>query len=181
MQPEFRGPEIQEGVEAWIEISRQAQDPDAALEYAQRAANLRPDDPRVHESVQRSVIGTLDHDPFVAFLAETEKTYIVTLRSPRPIVVPKGRMQPEVFPTAQPTRGERALGMVWWMALGLLPAGIGALILSPFVVRRGVDVLKGQVSDNREKRLAILTIFLAFGIGALGGLFTSLLLLHMIA
>lgn len=164
-------------IERWLQLSK-VPDPRAASDYAQRAVELQPDDPRVIETVQHNVLQKLNRDSFVAFLAETDKTYIVTLRNARPIAIPKAREQPEIFPSPERTDGERAVGMVWWMVLGLIPSGIGALILSPFVMRRGLRILNRK-SDPREERLAWLSVMLAAGFGLVGAFFALLLGIHL--
>jgi hypothetical protein len=163
-----------------LKASRGARDSHLALEYAQRAADVLPDDPQVQESVQRGIFKKLRQDAFVAFLAETEKHYVITFRNPRPVVVPKARAQPEIFPEGQKTEGERVLGMLWWVILGLLPAGIGALILSPLTMGSAIHILRRRNMDAREKRLAWVTVFLAGVFGLLGMFFTLLLVLHLI-
>jgi hypothetical protein len=178
-------PEEIETLPALLEASNTAQDPQTALEYAQRAVNIQPDDPQVQQCVQRSIFSTLNQDAFVAFLAETEKHYVITFRNPRPIVVAKARTKPEIFPTSEHTKGERGQSMLWWLLLGLLPVGIGALILSPLTAGYAIDVLlQNKTTDasqaRREKRLAWVTIFLAAALGMLGMSLTLLLVLHLI-
>jgi hypothetical protein len=163
-----------------LKASRGARSPHLALEYAQRAADVLPDDPQVQESIQRGVFKKLKQDAFIAFLAETEKHYVITFRNSRPVVVPKARAQPEIFPEGQKTEGERVLGMLWWVILGLLPAGIGALILSPLTMGSAIYILRRRNMDAREKRLAWVTVFLAGVLGLLGMFFTLLLVLHLI-
>jgi hypothetical protein len=167
-------------IQALLNASRSAQDPHTALEYAQRAVDALPDDPQVQESVQRSIFSTLKQDAFVAFLAETEKHYVITFRNSRPVVVPKARTQPEVFPDRKQTDGERAQSMLWWVVLGLLPVGIGTLILSPLTIGHAIDVLWRGGTDSREKRLALVSMVLAGILGLFGMLFTLLLVLHLI-
>jgi hypothetical protein len=167
-------------VERALKASRGAKDPQVALEYAQRAADVLPDDPQVQASVQRGIFRKLNHDAFIAFLAETEKHYVITFRNSRPVVVPKARAEPEIFPPPRKTEGERVLGMLWWVILGLLPAGIGALILSPLTMGSAIDVLLKRGLDVREKRLALVTVFLAGFLGLLGMFFALLLILHLI-
>lgn len=174
--------EMRNEIDHLIKTSLEAQDHHTRLEYAQRAADALPDDPQVQESVQRSVFATLNQDAFVAFLTETDKHYMITFRNPRPIMVPKARMKPEIFPKRKGTDGERAQGMLWWMLLGLLPVGIGALILSPLTMGHAIDILlrKDTNSLPREKRLAWVSIFLAGMFGILGMFFTLLFILHLI-
>ncbi len=170
----------QEDVEALIRNSRAAQNPQAALEYAQRAVDVLPDDPKVQETVQRSVFSRLNQDAFVAFLAETDKHYVITFRNSRPVVIPKARAQPEIFPNPRRTEAEYALGMLWWVILGLVPIGIGALIMSPLTAGRAVSVLLQPGLNSREKRLACTTILLSGILGLLGMFFALLLVLHLI-
>ncbi len=171
----------QEEFEQLLLLSRYIPDEQAALEYAQRAAELHPEDPRVQESVQRSVLAHLSHDAFVNFVADNAKNYVITFRNSRPVLVPKAYAQPEAFPSQERTVGERALGMIWWMLLGLLPVGVGALVLSPIVIRRAWEAGHRRGADARERRLAGLAMILASGIGLLGALFTLLLVLHLVA
>ena len=167
-------------VDKLLKASLEAPDDETALEYAQRAADALPDDPQVQESVQHSVFTRLDQDAFVAFLAETHKHYVITFRNSRPVVIPKARTQPEIFPSAKQTEGERLLGKFWWLILGLVPAGIGALFLSPLILGHAVDILWRGGVDAREKRLAWVAILFASLFGFLGMFFTLLLVLHSI-
>ena len=178
-------------VENLLKASVEAPDHETAIQYAQRAADALPDDPQMQENVQHSVFTRLNQDAFVSFLTETHKHYVITLRNSRPVVVPKARTQPEVFPSPKQTQGERAQGMLWWLVLGLVPAGIGAVILSPFMLGHAIDILWRKDTDgtrsstrlqgvHREKRLAWVTFFLAGMLGFLGMFFTFLLVLHLI-
>ncbi len=169
-----------EDVERWLQLTHLADDPHTALEYAQRAVDLHPDDPRVQESLQRIVLEKLRCDPFVAFIAETERHYVVTFRNSRPIVIPKARANPDVFPPPQRTESERVLGMIWWIVLGLLPAGLGALILAPLTMRRAFAVLSRPNLNARERRQAWLAVCLAGTLGFIGEVFVVLLVIHLI-
>lgn len=70
--------------------------------------------------------------------------------------------------------------MIKWVVLGLVPAGVGALVMSPLVVRRALRVFGQRGSRAREQRLAWLAAMLALGLGFVGALFTLLLALHVI-
>ncbi len=174
-------PNVAPEVDHWLQLSYQAQDLPSALEYVERAAELNPDDPRVQWRVQQCVTAVLSYDAFVAFVAETDRTYVINFRNARPIVVPKARTQPERFPPVQRTEGERVLGMVWWLLLGLVPVGVGALILSPIVAQRAQHVIHLRNVNAREQRLAWVAFNLAGVFGLLGAFFTLLLVLHLLA
>ena len=145
----------------------------------QRAVDLGPDDPRVQSSVQLSVFNKLRADAFVAFLAETGNRYVITFRNSRPFTVPKARKEPEPYPPTKRTDAERALSMMWWMLLGLIPAGLGAIILSPFAIGRGIRALQRDYRDPRQHRMAWMAILVALGLGLVGIFFGALLVLHL--
>jgi hypothetical protein len=166
-------------IQALLEASRAAKDPEVALEYAQRAADASPDDPKVLKSVQAVVFDKLDEDAYIAFLAETDKHYVITFRNSRPLVVPKARAEPDVFPRERQSPGDHALTSIWWLLLGLVPAGIGAMILSPLAMSRGIEVLAHRHQKPRDKKLAWVTILLAGLLGCLGMVFSLLLVLHL--
>ncbi|MGZ6317305.1 MAG: hypothetical protein ACXWNQ_08605 [Anaerolineales bacterium] len=165
-------------LEMLLHQARTAPDSDAALEYVQQAVDMLPDDPRVQASAQLRVFEKLNRDAFLAFLAETDKQYVIKFRNSRPFSVPKARGPQELYPPVKRNDGERALGMMWWLILGLIPAGLGAVILSPFVVGRAIAALQHNSADGREQRMAWTAILLALTLGFLGLLCTALLTIH---
>ena len=66
-----------EQLEELLHDVRTAPNSDTALEYVQRAVDLRPDDPRVQSSVQLSLFNKLNSDAFLAFLGETDNKYVI--------------------------------------------------------------------------------------------------------
>ncbi len=70
--------------------------------------------------------------------------------------------------------------MMWWLLFGLVPAGLGALILSPFAIRRGIAGLQRDSEDPRQHRMAWTAIIIVFLLGLLGAVFAALLLLHFL-
>lgn len=166
-------------VETWLAKSYDTPDALTALEYAQRASDVNPDDPRIQAAFQHILMERLKHDPRIAFLAETDTHYVVTVRDSRPLLIPKTREIPEGFPLAEHTEAERVLGMVHWIVLGLILGGIGALIASVLVLLRAFRVLKQPDLAPRDRRLAWLAVALAGVLGLVGEFFTLLLVLHI--
>ena len=164
--------------DAWLRLSYLAQDPRMALEYIQRAVDLRPNDPNIQGGLRYVVFKRLKDDPFVEFLAETDKNYVVTLRNSRPVVIPKVRNRSEVYPPPRLSESERVARMVGWMMLGLIPAGLGAFVLAPVVIRRAFGLLRARGIPARDQRVALLTLVLASGVGLIGEVLFGLLLLH---
>ncbi len=177
---EFPDKRSEPDIEHLLEASHESPDPDAALEYSQRAAGLSPDDPAVQEHLQTVVFDKLKDDAYVAFLAETDKHYVVSFRGSRPLVVPKARAAVEPFPYREQSEGERTFGLLRWVMLGLIPVGIGALILSPLVIGRALGVLCHRRASARDKKLAWLAILVAGLAGGLGMIFSLALALHVL-
>lgn len=165
-------------IEHWLRICREVEDPHAALEYAQRAAEVLPDDPGVRQLLQNCIFEILENDAFLGFVSETTGHYVISFRNSRPIIVPKSRNQPEVFPPPKTPDGEGVLRSIWWLLLGLVPAGVGALILSPIVMQRALKVMDRPDVGLPQRRMAWLAFLLASGFGLLGLLFASLLVIH---
>ncbi len=164
--------------DAWLRLSFATPDPYQALEYVQRAVELKPSDPAIQSGLRYILFNRFKQDPFVEFLAETDRDYVITLRGSRPVVVPKRRKRSDIFPPAKLTEGQRVAGMLGWMALGILAAGAGALVLAPVVIRRAYRLLNTRGIEPLEARRALLTLVFAAGLGLLGEAIFALFLLH---
>ena len=160
--------------------ARTASDSDQALQYLERAVAMLPDDPRVQSTVQLSLFDKLSSDAFLSFLAETDKRYVIAFRNARTFTVPKSRNQPEQYPPARRTEAERAMRMMWLLLLGLIPAGLGAIILSPVAIGHGIRALQQGNNNSQQHRLAWAAIVMALVLGMLGIFFGALLLLHVL-
>ncbi len=169
-------------LEMLLHQARTAHSSEEALEYVQRAVDMLPNDPRVQSTVQLRLFDKLSDDAFLGFLAETASRYVVEFRDSRPFSVPKARAEPEPYPPVRRTEAEKALRMMWWMILGLIPAGVGAIILSPLALRHGVRSLQSEAEnqDPRQHRMAWMGILVALALGVLGVFFAALLLLHLL-
>ncbi len=170
-----------EQVELWLNLSAQAPDAHTAVDFAQRAIDLWPDDPRVQAGVQRSLLLRLGQDAFIAYLAETDRNYVVAFRNSRPVAVPKARAEPEEFPRLRATPSDRVWRLIGLMLLGLLPAGLGALVLSPLVLPRAAAILADGRASRSERRSALLALAVSGLIGLVGAALSLALLLHVIA
>ncbi|MCL4490267.1 MAG: hypothetical protein M1570_19360 [Chloroflexi bacterium] len=164
-------------VQAWLRLSDTEPDARAALEDIEHAVDLKPDDPAVQAALLHVLSARLKNDPFVEFVAETDQNYIVSLRHSRPIVVPKSRSQPAPYPPIKLSEAERVARWVGLMALGLIPAGIGALVLAFLVIPHAWGVARGPGLE-RDRRVATVALALASGIALIGAGLFGLLLLH---
>ncbi len=167
-----------QNAQAWLRLSYIESDPRLALEDIQRAVDLKPDDPAVQEGLRNILTYRLNDDPFVEFLAETDKNYVVTLRNSRPVIIPKTRAHAEPYPPPSRSEAERVAHLVGLMALGLIPAGLGAFVLAPVAIQRTLKLLRTRGIPARDQRVALVSLALASGIGLAGEILFGLLLLH---
>ncbi len=167
-------------LDALLRQARTARDSDQALQYLERAVAMVPDDPRVQSTVQLSLFDRLSSDAFLAYLAETDKRYVIAFRNARTFTVPKARNEPEQYPPARRTEAERAMRMMWWMILGLIPAGLVTIVLSPLAIGHGIRALQREGRNPQQHRMAWAAILIALGLGMLGVFFAALLLLHVL-
>lgn len=167
-----------QNAEAWLRLAYTEPDPRAALEDMQRAIELKPNDPAVQAGLRHVLTARLQDDPFVEFLAETDKNYVVTLRNSRPVIIPKSRNYAEPYPPASRSEAERVARLVGLMAIGLIPAGLGAFVLAPVAIQRTLKLLRKRGIPARDQRVALVSLVLASGIGLVGEILFGLLLLH---
>ncbi len=164
--------------DVWLRLAYTAPDTRTALENIERAVDLSPDSPRVQAGLHYILFPRWKDDPFVQFLAETDKNYVVTLRNTRPVVIPKARAEEEVYPPPRLTEVQRVSRLVGWMMLGIVPAGLGAFVLAPVTVSRAFKLLRARGLSARDQRTALVTLILACGIGLIGEVLFGLFLLH---
>lgn len=160
--------------------ARTAGNSDQALQYLERAVAMVPDDPRVQSTVQLSLFDKLRGDGFLAYLAEADRRYIIAFRDARTFSVPKSRNEPEKYPPGKRTEAEQAMKMMWWMLLGLIPAGLGTLIISPLAIRHGIRALQQDKNNRQQHRLAWAAIITSLVLSMLAVFFGALLLLHVL-
>jgi tetratricopeptide (TPR) repeat protein len=165
-------------LDAWLWLGSVTADEKGSLQCLQRAMELAPDDPRVQQALQRVLLGSLERDAFIAYLAESDKTYTVTLRSSSPLLIPKARAVSKVFPPPRFTEGESIFRLLVWMTLGLLPLGIGTLLLLPYVVGRSIRLLRTPHLEPIERRRVEIALLAALSLGVCGVALFGLLLLH---
>lgn len=151
-----------------------------ALGYVQRAVELAPDDPRVRQSLYGMLLALTDRDPFVAYVMEDENSYVIKFRNSRPFVVPKGRGNIDVFPRVARTEGERILRMLRWSLLGLIPGGLGAILLLPVFYLWSCKLLIAPGIPDQDRHLAIVALYLSSAFAFLGAVLFGLLLLHWV-
>lgn len=179
--PPVGAPTLDQGeLDKYLRLLSETRDSREALGYVERAVELAPTDLRVRKWLHGTLIALTDRDPFIEYLTESEGMYVVAFRNSRPVVIPKDRGKIEVSPPVSRTEGERIIHLLRWSVLGLIPAGLGAILFLPIVYLRALMVLTAPSLPNRESRLAIVALYLSSFLALVGAIISGLLLLHWI-
>jgi hypothetical protein len=166
-----------ENVAAWLWRAGTASTREETLLCLSTALRLDPTHAAARQALHQALSDELAEDVFLAYGSEDEWLYYIRNGAGVPVAVPKDRAAPEPYP---PLRYSSLHLAERWLALailGLIPAGLGALVCAPVAVayawRR-----PGKSLSSLERRWRMVLLGLALLIWLLGGLLVWLLLLH---
>jgi hypothetical protein len=134
---------------------------------------------RLDLSTYQVVQKLLNEDPFLLYIDETDALYHVRHSTDLELLVHKGRSLPEPFPAMRPALMQKAYRWLWMACLGLLFAGIGAMVFATLAAAAAIGLNFQPIP--RADRIRSLLVLLLSGALWLGGLLLgAILLLHII-
>ena len=119
----------------------------------------------------------LDDEPFLVYLGETDNLYHVRSGPSLALTLPKYRNAPEIYPQKLPKSLQNSQRWLAWALVGLLFAGLGAVIFAPFAAASSLAALLHPV-DEQNRRRALLNFCLAAVLWLLALPIGYLFLLH---
>jgi hypothetical protein len=147
--------------------------PDAPASVDSEQAMLG--DPSTYELLQK----LLAQEPLLVYLDETDELYHVRHNTNLDLSVNKNRSLPEPFPDRKPALLRKAYRWLWMACLGLLFAGLGAMVFATMAAAAALGFNLQPIS--RTDRIRSLVILLLSGALWLGGLLLgAILLLHIL-
>lgn len=151
-------------------LPKAAADPAAARDAAGGASAV------LAGPVVRSLLA---EDPFLLYLDETDDRYHVRHGAGSELAVAKGRSLPEPYPIQRPRLLQKAYRWLWLAGLGMLLAGLGAMVFASLAAIAALALNFQPISRNdRIRSLVVLT--LAGGLWLGGLLLGAILLMHLI-
>jgi hypothetical protein len=150
--------------------SQVAHDPASAGDSAQGGARLL---------AGPAVRSLLAEDPFLLYLDETGDRYHVRHGVNQELVVPKDRSLPEPYPAVRPILLQKAYRWLGLACLGLLLAGLGAMVFASLAAVAAVGLNLQPISRNDRIR-SLVVLMLAGGLWLGGLLLGVILLVHLI-
>jgi len=112
-------------------LASAAETPEAAIAAFSEALNLNPADPTARQGLYVAMQGLLRQDAFLAYQGETQTAYRISTKRGFQFAHPKDRAAPELFPPAEPAPTHPAQRWLAWALIGLVPAGVGAVLCAP--------------------------------------------------
>jgi sterol desaturase/sphingolipid hydroxylase (fatty acid hydroxylase superfamily) len=117
-------------------------------------------------------------DPFLLYLDESSEVYHVR-HSEGELRVLKERGIPEPYPARRPLWLQRAYRWLWLACLGLLLAGLGAMVFATLAAAAAL-ALNSQPISRSDRIRSLVVLLLAGGLWLGGLLLAVILLVHLI-
>jgi hypothetical protein len=117
-------------------------------------------------------------DPFLLYLDETSDVYRVR-HGDSDLLVLKERDIPEPYPARRPLWLQRTYRWLWMAGLGLLLAGLGAMIFATLAAAAAL-ALNSQPISKSDRIRSLVALLLAGGLWLGGLLLAVILLVHLI-
>lgn len=117
--------------QAWLWRAGTAESQEESIAALSQVLTLNPANAAARQGLYEAVQGLLRHDAFLAYLGETDDFYQVRTKQDFRFAHPKDRAAPEPFPPLEPPPAQAAQRWLVWALVGLIPAGLGALLCAP--------------------------------------------------
>lgn len=166
-----------ENVNAWLWRAGTAATREEALLCLSEALRLDPAHVKARQALRELLRAELDKDVFLAYGSEDDWLYYIRTGSGIPTAVPKDRAVPELYPPPRHAPLHAAERWLAFAALGLIPAGLGALLCAPIAAAHAWRAARRSLSPV-EARWRLVVLALALTLWLLGGLLGWLFILH---
>lgn len=140
--------------QAWLWYARTAETPEETAAGLSQALLLNPGNQSARQALAMAMQALLQQDAFLAYVGETSHAYRVRTATNFHFSLPKDRSPVEPFPPGLPPPAQRAFRWLGWSLLGLIPAGLGALVCTPVTMLLALRLLR-RPSSRADRRRAL--------------------------
>jgi len=166
-----------------ILISSSLADPVEKLEESVTALNqeleLDPENAVARQTLYETMQQLLRKDAFLAYQGETDVIYKIRTLSEFQFIHPKDRAMVELFPPQTSPPARTAIHWLGWSVIGLIPAGLGTLIIAPLAIIAAIKLLR-QPIELIDRRRAWIVIGGAIALWLIALVFFFILTLHLV-
>ncbi len=168
-----------EDIAVWLFCAETAPSIEAAIDCLNQANALQPGNILANQTSYRIVKALLEQNPQLKYLDESELNYHVQSSGNFSLLIPKDRSARQAGPFIRQDcfrSSHRWLGLA---AIGLLPAGLGALLFAPLAGLSALGVSFSPLSRS-ERIHGLVLVLLSAGLWLLGLLLGIILLVHFL-
>ena len=140
---------------------------------------LNPENTEARQTLYEIMQQILRKDAFLAYEGETDVIYKVRTFEEFQFIHPKDRAMAELFPPQNSPPARTAIHWLGWAVVGLIPAGLGTLIIAPLAMIAAIKLL-GQQVELIDRRRAWVVIGGAIVLWLIALVFFFILTLHLV-
>ncbi len=149
------------------------------LAHLSKAVEVDPDHRVARQTMYQMLKLQLEEDAFLGYLSEDDRLYRVRTATDIPVTVTKERAVTAPYPPLEPDPLHPALRWLWLALIGLLPSGLGAVVLAPRALW-ALRNLRGSSLSRQDRNRRLVFAVLAIGVWFLGILLGTLALVHIL-
>jgi hypothetical protein len=138
--------------QAWLWRAGTSESLEETIASLSNALMLNPANSATQLMLYEVTHGLLHQDAFLVYLSETSNFYHIRTNADLMLAHPKMRAVPEPFPPPAPPPSGRAFGWFGWAIVGLIPAGLGALVCAPIAILVAIRLLRSRASKADRRR-----------------------------
>jgi len=157
--------------------------PSETLEESVTALNqvleLNPENIVARQALYETMQQLLRKDAFLAYQGETDVIYKIRTLAEFQFIHPKDRAMAELFPPQSSPPARSAINWLGWSVVGLIPAGLGTLIIAPLAMISAIKLLRQPV-ELIDRRRAWIVISGAIVLWLIALVFFFILILHLV-
>jgi hypothetical protein len=157
--------------------------PSETLEESVTALNQvlesNPENIVARQELYETMQQLLRKDAFLAYQGETDVIYKIRTLSEFQFIHPKDRAMAELFPPKAPPPARPAIHWLGWSVVGLIPAGLGTLVMAPLAMIEAIKLLRQPV-ELIDRRRAWVVISCAIVLWLIALILFFILTLHLV-
>lgn len=144
-----------------------------------QALELNPGNTVARQALYETMQQLLRRDAFLAYQGETDVIYRIRTLAEFQFFHPKDRAMAELFPPQNSPPAQSAIHWLGWSVVGLIPAGLGTLVLAPVAIIAACKLL-GQPAELIDRRRAWIVMGVAIVLWLVALVFIFILTLHLV-
>lgn len=152
---------------------------EASVTSLNQALELNPENIVARQALYETMQQLLRKDAFLAYQGETNVIYKIRTFGEFQFIHPKDRAMAELFPPQNSPPARTAINWLGWSVVGLIPAGLGTLILAPLAIIAAINLLRQQ-AGLFDRRRAWIVIGGAIVLWLIALVFFFILILHLV-